>query len=784
MRNSVAQLRFPVFVAACAFLCIGTLPRSAACAGEESIKGLPAAGYRLVQEIDCAAENADLLFVEYPTGVSRVETILGVPCRVLPNTEGEAKYFAYRLGEGKGLRAGASYVAVVEYPEDHSRTMYLCNWGCETALGFATGQSLGDVCKGKYVPNNPESLKYPLSGRFEQWTQLFCLHDRFPEIKRSRGAGPRPLTPADGFWFIVAQPAAFQDPLGAGAAVSKIRLYEVTEPDKLTMQLPFPPEGLPRRHVFSREEMADGVVATGHKPEEKDETLRGVKDIASWFEYKMRVMQFLGVDTYGQDLLEFGHNQGWDSAEGGGSAWVNQSPNPGLWEEVLNRAAQHKLTVLPYYEYRGSIGGDKNLSLGVQHRARRLDGGETYTHISWCEGNNVDITDPDTLADAKKVLDLTLVKYRDKVSFLGAWFRQRPTAMPISFNDKNLAAFSKEANQGKRITRSHLQNDKGLLERYYQWWFTKRRQFFDALSAYLREKVGPEAIVIYTNDTSEPGRPLPRTITGEGKKDGWQWMQVVVNDDFPVWEKILADESHYQWMKSYDFREVVDRDMHLRGLQTFTENWDKWEMNHASPPDDPQNYADSTGAMLSYSYNRLYTVSSPKPFDAYRSKAGLTIMRHYTLNENEMSVGDDEILGYFVCDVERAGPYSMMAEARAVAYGDPYYLGSLTGNSNKRGFPQYVRRFHAAFLALPALPSTVVNDASSDPEVVVRTIPTPGQGTYVAVVNTGFGGKSQLSVKLPAGTVRDAVSGEVLTVKDNGVTLDLDPAELRTLHIQ
>ncbi len=62
--------------------------------------------------------------------------------------------------------------------------------------------------------------------------------------------------------------------------------------------------------------MADGVVASGHKPEEKNETLRGVKDIAAWYEYKMRVMQFLGIDTYGKDLLEFGHNQGWDSSEG------------------------------------------------------------------------------------------------------------------------------------------------------------------------------------------------------------------------------------------------------------------------------------------------------------------------------------------------------------------------------------------------------------------------------------------------------------------------------------
>ena len=60
----------------------------------------------------------------------------------------------------------------------------------------------------------------------------------------------------------------------------------------------------------------------------------------------------------------------------------------------------------------------------------------------------MDIVDPDTLADAKKVLDLTLVKYRDKVSFLGAWFRHRPTAMPISFNDKDLAAFVKRPIRG------------------------------------------------------------------------------------------------------------------------------------------------------------------------------------------------------------------------------------------------------------------------------------------------------------------------------------------------
>lgn len=751
--------------------------------------GLPPARHTLVQEIDCARENRDLPFVEHPAGASKVQEVLGVRCRVLSNREGDARFFAYRLGKGLGLKAGACYLLAVEYPEDVSRTMYVGNWGCETMAGFATGESLGDVCKGRYVPNNPESLKYPLSGKFQTWTQLFYLHHRFPEIKRPRGLGPRPLTPADGFWVILAQAAAFQDPMGAGTAVSKIRLYEVQDPAALTLKVPFPPAGLPRRHVFSREEMADGVVAPGHKPAEKDETLRGVKDIVDWYEYKMRVMEFLGVDAYAKDLLEFGHNQGWDSAKGGGSAWVNQSPTPWLWSQILDRAAKHKLAVLPYYEYRGSVGGDKTRALGPQRRCRRLDGGETYTHIWWCERANADVTDPDTLADAKNVLDLSLVEYKDKVKFLGAWFRHRPTAMPISFNDNNLRMFASEANSeangGKEVTRALLQADKALLTKYYSWWFGKRRQFFEALRDHLREKLDRDAFLLYTNDSSEPGRCLPSSITGQGKKDAWQWKQVVVNQDMDAWSRILADSSKYPWMKPYDFGEVVDRDMHLRALETFAENWGKWETAHATPPDDPKTYQDADGVLLSYTYNRLYTVSSPRPFDAYRTKSGLAIMRHYSLNENEMSVGKDDILGYFVCDVERAGPCCMLAEARAVAYGDPFLLGSLTGNTYNRGFPRYVRRFHAAFLALPALPSEVASNAASDPEVVVRSIRTEKHGVYLAVVNTGFRAKSRVSLTLPsAGRVRDAVSGEELLTVGGKATVDLDAAELRTLRFQ
>jgi hypothetical protein len=530
--------------------------------------------------------------------------------------------------------------------------------------------------------------------------------------------------------------------------------------------------------------MADGVVGMGHKEEEKNESLRGVKEIADWFGYKMKTMRFLGINTFGKDLLEFGHNQGWDSEEGGGNNWVFQSSTPRLWEEILDRAAKNGVMVMPFYEYRGSVGGDKNVALGPQHRCRRLDGGEVYTHIAWCEGNNADITDPDTIADAKKILDLTILKYKDKVPFAGAWFRQRPTGMPLSFNEKNIKMFSAEANDGNRITRSHLQSDKALLDKYYGWWFGKRRQFFEALRDHLREKI-PGAVLLYTNDSSEPGQALPRSITGEGRPNGWEWMQVVVTDDFKTWEGILSDESKYKYTKPYDINDVVGKDMHLRGLQTFGENWDKWDNAHSTPPGDPQNYNDVDGVMLTYTYNRLYTVSSPKPFDAYRTKSGLAIVRHYSLNEHELNVGNDEITGYFIADVERAGPFCMMAEARAMAHGDPFYMGSLTGNSNSRGFPEFARKFHAAFLALPALPSQVVPSAASDPEVVVRSIRTETNGTYLAIVNTGFGEKRNVVVTLPAqGLVVDAATGEKIQPQNGAVTVNMHPAELRALRLQ
>jgi hypothetical protein len=231
--------------------------------------------------------------------------------------------------------------------------------------------------------------------------------------------------------------------------------------------------------------------------------------------------------------------------------------------------------------------------------------------------------------------------------------------------------------------------------------------------------------------------------------------------------------------------QVVDDDLYLKALTSPGLNWGNWEVHHSRPADDPQHYRETPGVLLTHAFNRSYTVASPRTLDAYRTPSGLALVRHYALNEHMMfDKQDKELLGYFVADIERAGPYCMLAEALAVARGDPTLIGYLVGGNFGRGFPVYVREFNAHFLALPALPSEVMGGAASDAEVVVRRIDTPQHGTWIAVVNPTLREKAELRVSLPAGRVTDAVSGEELHPADGQLRLHLRPCQLRSFRVR
>jgi hypothetical protein len=208
-------------------------------------------------------------------------------------------------------------------------------------------------------------------------------------------------------------------------------------------------------------------------------------------------------------------------------------------------------------------------------------------------------------------------------------------------------------------------------------------------------------------------------------------------------------------------------------------------LQHSNPIPDPQNYKDVNGVLMTMAFNRVYTAASPKPFDLFRGPSGLALERHYSLNENMMfDKNDKPKLGYFAADIERAGPFCMAGEALAMANGDPDYIGYLVGRTFMRGFPQYVRNFNTAFLSLPALPSERLSGAASNDKVVVRQIKTPKGGTYLAVVNTGMTDANAVKIKLPAGKVTDAATGETLKSSGGAVELTLYPYQLRALHVE
>ena len=733
----------------------------------------------LIDEVVVGQSEENHGFVESAPGVSEIQEILGEATRVLPNVGG-ARFFGYRLGAGKGLEAGSAYVLSVEYPEDAPRTVFVVNRGGEYARGFSTGSAVGDTIQG-YTNSNPESVTYPLSGAIKTWKTLFFMHERFAAQELVLQAPTaRPETPGDGFMVYIAQPGQWpysdgrQAPLSLGAAVSRIRLFSVPNPDELSATINYPPGELPRRHLFWREEMSDGAVSQrNNQPAYTDEL--------DWFEDKAKLMSFLGMNTFSKDLLEFGANQGWDSTLHGGNDWVHQSDSPQRWSNILEMLGRYDFYVLPMYEYCGSKGDN---GLGYQTRARPLRRDPFvngvpctgYTHIWWAERCNVDAADPETLEDLRKIIDATIIRHKDRARFLGAWVRTRNSSIPLSFSDFSLDLFTQESGHPEPVTRRMLIDDEMLLEEYRAWWLAKRRALLAGVRDILHEELGPESVLLFTAYHEE---------SGPGIAGG------VATDDSDIWA--ASGVSHQPWSA------LASDSGYLDATLTPVGNWNEnscmepekklYEWHHSSPRPDPANAKEMDGFLFTYPYNRLYSTSEPTGFEMFRGPAGVAMIRHYNLNENSMDIqtmdGRESILGYFVSDVDRAGPYSMLAEARALAYGDPRYIGYLSGQRYNRGFPKYVRNFNRAFLALPAVASALWPEASETDGVVVRAYPTTAHGTYLAVINTTMSSTENARLRLPeAGRLTDAVTGELLLDDAMEHTMALYPGEVRALVYQ
>ncbi len=104
----------------------------------------------------------------------------------------------------------------------------------------------------------------------------------------------------------------------------------------------------------------------------------------------------------------------------------------------------------------------------------------------------------------------------------------------------------------------------------------------------------------------------------------------------------------------------------------------------------------------------------------------------------------------------------MALELLAYFHGDARTL-TYTAYTYGRGFADAHRRFAEAFLALPAIDGTIVNEI--DPDLKVRLY-SSANGTYVGVAYRGYTSK-KLTIDLPASvksnaTVRNLVTGKTV----------------------
>lgn len=434
-----------------------------------------------------------------------------------------------------------------------------------------------------------------------------------------------------------------------------------------------------------------------------------------------------------------------------------------------------------------------------------------YTEFAWAEIGCIDVSDADALADAKKLINAAVLDIKNNATFAGVWFRARVGSWPVSFRDEARARYAADRNVVVP-TRNQLRQNSTLRQDYQNWWFDKRRIFLLALRDYVRNgKNGndgiPNASVLFTS-YHEEGLPVPSAGYADAKlltNDTSAWS--IINSD-SRWQYRYSAVSLSTWLTDKRYENMLSL-IPLPDESIFTtpvasnEDWKNNSPGYATPPADPLRYSNDSGVLLTMPFGKQFSLDDQALIDKFKNQSGLAMIHHFPLNEDD-GHGDYTVdrkagtynnwpmsghFGYFVSDVERATPYTMLTEVMAVAKGDPFWLGYLSSNSFNTGAPQDLRRFNQAYLAWPALNSTKITIAVSDPEVIVREIVTASQGKFVAVFNIGMSAKTNIQIdftKTSIGNVAsvvDRVTGAAVILNAGKLTTNLQVADFKVYYL-
>lgn len=666
---------------------------------------------------------------------TRIETILGKPCRVTENWG----WFAYRMGRGV-LKPGTHYVMTIEYPEDVSRNFLLWpTFDHSAACGFHTGSSLGDPhSRQRFM----QRIDLPLSGDYRTQTLLITP------------------TSVDG-WVGIHSMGEVADPFSEGVAVRAIRIYELGDDAALDALIPKPtePEGLPHRQIGFIQEDATPRVRT------------------------LRKCAAMGLNMYGPLTLSYGGGAstveggfvGWDSRlyspENFRNPWAQAEPpyyhlQPGVSEPILAEADRLGMRIMPVLEYSGSGAvPPEALAVGPDgapepYRWGTKEGEDGLRTWNYRERTQcIDMAHPEIGDDLGALMAEVHAACGAHPSFAGVVLTHRFQAWQISYSDYQLQRFADE--QGLQLPAEHAGRwvyDNHRDEFYAFHYRHKRENLLRAAEALRSADADAKFSVINYNggdDNLHFGTPL-------------YWWDKTKGDEFLVPGRVsLPDLSG----------------IHLGRLM---EDYTRPDIAAMSVGMNPPLYADDTGVYNLAIARYPWLCGNREFLDYFRTGEGSAICFWWIYNEDAFR--NHPQIGWNCPGLngsEPAGRYCMLDEVLAMATADPVIMGVRIGQMN-RGFIEYAREFALAYRALPAVPSEVLR-ACPDPEVVVRRYSTD-RGVFVAVLNTGLGPEEK-TVSLDVGalggrTLRDLVTGERMAARDGAVELRVPPVCLRSWRLE
>ena len=651
-------------------------------------------------------------------GIS-VEEILGRKSRVAANSS----WFSYRIG--RNLKPGQTYVLRVEYPEDKPRyaPMDIALGANYTCPGLRTGVG----------PDDPFD-NYPLSGKYECYDNIVA-----PDELGYGYKGGRTASSVNGFWV------SFIDAGGhyrhtaktqyAGPAVSRIKLYEI-DPEQNAPKIILP-AGLPGR-----------ILMTGWE-RQPEFNPRAAAQIA----------KLMGWNAIAPETLKWHFAAYWPTRLG----YIQEDPAvpfvPLPKDKIMNThlgfldAAQKVgIYLIPRIEY----GGSKDLP--QEARCVGPDGGpaKMVRYATW----GADLLHPATLQEVDRLIDEVMGAYIEKYPCLkkGLLWRMRCGRMTISYSQFDVELFCKENNlpvppgDSKALARWASSGDTG--KQYETWWQKKRMEFNLKIRDKLRS-IDPEMKLFYYN----------------WDQDGWMLSDIMPTT--PREFELLYDNETKNWLYEKQlalFGKLKNSDL-VNMVETLTPPIQKAAMN---------NYRDANGVAFFAPVCLRYVADNPEYLAYFKTGDGLAV-DHQVLYE--------ETIAYYSqrpkfegSMINPAGPaFAMAPELWAWFYGDVNTL-SFSTYTFGRGFADSHRRFAQAFLALPAIPGTVVDQGDKD--VKVRTY-SSANGTYVGVAHKGYTAR-KLTIKVPAGkpdaVLKNLVTGQTVptTAIGNDLQFELDasPMEL------